>query len=89
MTLWMKLIVLITTFYFSISLHAQEGFSTSGGQALGEVESSSYAVGQTVYDTYTGSTGSVAQGIQQTYYITALLGAAHAFFRRCKIQCTF
>jgi len=41
----MKLIVLITTFYFSISLHAQEGFSTSGGQALGEVESSSYAVG--------------------------------------------
>jgi len=48
-----------------------------------------YAVGQTVYDTYTGSTGSVAQGIQQTYDITALLGAAHAFFRRCKIQCTF
>jgi len=85
----MKLIVLITTFYFSISLHAQEGFSTSGGQALGEVESSSYAVGQTVYDTYTGSTGSVAQGIQQTYDITALLGAAHAFFRRCKIQYTF
>jgi len=42
-----------------------------------------------VYDTYTGSTGSVAQGIQQTYDITALLGAAHAFFRRCKIQCTF
>ena len=85
----MKLIVLITTFYFSISLHAQEGFSTSGGQALGTAGSSSYTVGQTVYDTYTGSTGSVAQGIQQTYDITALLGAAHAFFRHCKIQCTF
>ena len=71
----MKLIVLITTFYFSISLHAQEGFSTSGGQALGTAGSSSYTVGQTVYDTYTGSTGSVAQGIQQTYDIVALLGA--------------
>jgi len=71
----MKLIVLITTFYFSISLHAQEGFSTSGGQALGTAGSSSYTVGQAVYDTYTGSTGSVAQGIQQTYDIVALLGA--------------
>jgi hypothetical protein len=71
----MKLIVLISTFYFSISLHAQEGFSTSGGQALGTAGSSSYTVGQTVYDTYTGSTGSVAQGVQQTYDIVALLGA--------------
>ena len=71
----MKLIVLISTFYFSISLHAQEGFSASGGQALGTAGSSSYTVGQTVYGTYTGSNGSVAQGIQQTYDITALLGA--------------
>lgn len=71
----MKLIVLISTFYFSISLHAQEGFSASRGQALGTAGSSSYTVGQTVYYTYTGSTGSVAQGIQQTYDITALLGA--------------
>jgi len=71
----MKLIVVITTFYFSISLHAQEGFSTSGGQALGTAGSSSYTVGQTVYDTYTGSTGSVAQGVQQTHDIVALLGA--------------
>ena len=71
----MKLIVLIITFCLSISLHAQEGFSASGGQALGTAGSSSYTVGQTVYGTYTGSNGSVAQGIQQTYDITALLGA--------------
>ena len=32
-------------------------------------------MGQVVYGTYTGSNGSVAQGIQQTYDITALLGA--------------
>ena len=71
----MKLIVLISTFYFSISLHAQEGFSTSGGQALGTAGSSSYTVGQTVYGTYTGSNGSVAQGVQQAYEIVELLGA--------------
>ena len=72
---YMKLIVLIITFCLSISLHAQEGFSTSGGQALGTAGSSSYTVGQALYDTYTGSTGSVAQGIQQTYDIVTLLGA--------------
>ena len=72
---YMKLIVLIITFCLNISLYAQEGFSASGGQALGAAGSSSYTVGQTVYDTYTGSTGSVAQGIQQTYDIVALLGA--------------
>ena len=83
------LVSIALSIIFLSSLHAQEGFSTTGGQALGTAGSSSYTVGQTVYDTYTGSTGSVAQGIQQTYDITALLGAAHAFFRRCKIQCTF
>ena len=72
---YMKLIVLIITFCFNISLYAQEGFSTSGGQALGTAGSSSYTVGQTVYGTYTGSNGSVAQGVQQAYEIVELLGA--------------
>ena len=70
----MKLTILIITFYLSISLHAQEGFSTTGGEALGTAGSSSYTVGQTVYGTYTGSNGSVVQGVQQTYDIVALLG---------------
>ena len=78
----MKLIVVITTFYFSILLNAQEGFSTSVGQALGTAGSWSYTVGQTVYDTYTGSTGSVAQGVQQTYDIVALLGAEISDIKR-------
>ncbi len=72
------LVSIALSIIFLSSLHAQEGFSASGGQALGIVGSSSYTVGQTVYDTYTGSTDSVAQGIQQTYDIVALLGAAIA-----------
>ena len=57
------------------SIQAQEGFSTSGAEASGTAGSSSFSVGQMAYTTYTGNTGSVAQGIQQTYDIIALLGA--------------
>ena len=70
----MKLTILIITFYFSISLHAQQGFSTTGGEASGTAGSSSFSVGQMAYSTYVGSNGSVVQGVQQTYDITALLG---------------
>ena len=71
----MKFLIIIASFCLSVSLHAQEGFSASGRQALGTAGSSSYTVGQTVYSTYSGNTGSVAQGAQQTYDIIALLGA--------------
>ena len=64
---YMKLIILTVTFLLSVSLQAQEGFSASGGKAQGTAGSSSYTVGQTVYGTYTGSNGSVAQGVQQAY----------------------
>ena len=58
-----------------VSLHAQTSFNAVGDEASGTEGSLSYTVGQAVYGTYTGSNGSVAQGIQQTYDITALLGA--------------
>ena len=58
-----------------VSLHAQISFNAVRGEASGTEGSLSYTVGQTVYDTYTGSTGSVAQVVQLTYDITALLGA--------------
>ena len=58
-----------------VSLHAQTSFNAVGDEASGTEGSLSYTVGQAVFGTYTGSTGSVAQGVQQTYDITALLGA--------------
>ena len=70
----MKLLFLIFSSCLSISLHAQQGFSTTGGEASGTAGSSSFSVGQMAYSTYAGSNGSVAQGVQQTYDITALLG---------------
>jgi hypothetical protein len=48
---------------------AQESINTSGGDATGTGGTASYSVGQVVYTTNTGSTGSVAQGVQHAYEI--------------------
>jgi len=53
-------------------LQAQQSNVASGGDAIGLGGSSSYSVGQIVYTTNTGSTGTVTQGIQQSYVITSL-----------------
>ncbi len=52
------------------SLHAQESINTAGGNASGSEGSASYSVGQVVYTTNTGTSGSVAQGVQQSYAIS-------------------
>jgi len=55
-------------------LHAQQIVPASGGDAVGSGGSSSYTVGQVVYTTNTGANGSLAQGIQQPYEISTLVG---------------
>lgn len=55
-----------------MELHAQEAISASGGDASGSVGSVSYSVGQVVYTTNTGTTGFVAQGVQQPYEISVV-----------------
>jgi len=53
---------------------AQQAAIASGGSASGSGGSVTYSVGQVVYTTNTGSNGSVAQGVQQPYEITTVLG---------------
>ena len=48
---------------------AQESTNASRGDATGTGGTASYSVGQVVYTTNTGSTGSVAQGVQHAYEI--------------------
>ena len=48
---------------------AQESANASGGDATGSGGTIAYSIGQVVYTTYTGSSGSVAQGVQQAYEI--------------------
>lgn len=53
---------------------AQESANASGGDATGSGGTVAYSIGQIVYTTHTGSTGSVAQGVQQPYEISIVAG---------------
>jgi len=55
-------------------LLAQEAIPASAGNASGDGGSVSYSVGQVVYTTHMGTTGSVAQGVQQPFEISAVTG---------------
>ena len=59
-------------------LQAQESISTTGGNASGSGGSVSYSVGQVVYTTHTGTSGSVAEGVQQPYEISVVTGLEEA-----------
>ncbi len=59
-------------------LQAQDAIATSGGIASGTDGSASYTVGQMLYTTNTGTSGSVAQGVQQPYEISIISGIKEA-----------
>jgi hypothetical protein len=51
------------------SVFAQESSNSAGGDASGVGGSVAYSIGQVVYTTNTGSSSSVAQGVQHAYEI--------------------
>ena len=55
-------------------LHAQENINATGSNASGSGGSVSYSVGQIVYQTNSGTNGSVAEGVQQPYEILVVTG---------------
>ena len=57
-----------------LTAQAQQAITTTGGNASGSGGSVSYSVGQMVYKTTNGSLGSLAQGVQQPYEISIVLG---------------
>ena len=57
-----------------VELKAQETIPATGGNATGSGGTINYTVGQLVYTTNTGTTGSVAQGVQQPYEISVVSG---------------
>lgn len=58
----------------AFKVNAQETTTSSGGNATGTNGNISYTIGQTIYTTNTGTSGSVAQGVQQPFEIQAVLG---------------
>lgn len=69
-----KLIIVFLLFISVNAILAQEAIPASGGNASGSGGSVSYTVGQVVYSTSSGTNGSVAQGVQQPYEISAVTG---------------
>lgn len=59
---------------YSLSVQAQQATTASGGNASGSGGTVAYSVGQVVYTTITGSNGSAAQGVQQAFEISIVLG---------------
>ncbi|MEI8204653.1 MAG: T9SS type A sorting domain-containing protein [Bacteroidota bacterium] len=59
-------------------LKAQDALPATGGNASGSGGSVSYSVGQVVYQTHTGTNGSVAEGVQQPYEISVTIGIEEA-----------
>lgn len=68
-----KLITIIYCLTFTV-LQAQQAILSSGGNATSGSGSVSCSIGQIAYTTYTGSNGSVAQGVQQAFEISTVLG---------------
>lgn len=66
------LIVILITFTFS--LKAQENINASGANITSDEGSISYSIGQTVYNTNTGTNGSISEGVQQPYEISVVSG---------------
>lgn len=55
-------------------LKAQQAIPVAGGNASGTGGSVSYSVGQIVFTSSTGTTGSVSAGVQQPYEISVVTG---------------
>jgi hypothetical protein len=70
--LYLSLVVLLVLGL--TGLQAQESINTSGGNASGSSGSVSYSAGQVVYTTNSGTTGTLAQGVQQPYKISVITG---------------
>lgn len=72
----MKYIILSIVFFLLCleGMQAQESVNATGGNFSGNGGTVSYSIGQVVYQTYSASNGSVAQGVQQPYEISTISG---------------
>jgi len=68
----MRNALFLLLFCSSFNLYAQNNTVTSGGQASGTGGSVSYSVGQIAYSSTSGTNGSITQGVQQPFEISAV-----------------
>ncbi|MBP7102278.1 MAG: hypothetical protein KBA86_03430 [Bacteroidales bacterium] len=73
-----KLIAVLLLGLGLTGLQAQENINATGGNASGSGGTVSYSVGQVMYNTHIGTNGSVAEGVQQPYEISVVIGIEEA-----------
>ncbi|MEX2603600.1 MAG: T9SS type A sorting domain-containing protein [Gracilimonas sp.] len=66
------IIIFIVAFSTGSLLFGQQAVLTAGDDATGTGGTVSYSVGQLVYQSHTGTNGSVVEGVQQPYEISVL-----------------
>ncbi len=79
-------VVLLLGLGFATSVLAQEAIPASGGNASGSGGSVSYSIGQVLYATNIGTNGSMAEGVQQPFEISVVVGIDLA--RDINLKCT-
>ena len=68
------------------NLPAQEAIPATGGNASGSEGTVSWSSGQAIYATKAGTNGSMAEGVQQPYEISILVGIEQD--RIINLECT-
>ena len=69
-----KIVVLFLLVLGLLTAQAQVAVIVAGGDASGSLGTVAYSIGQIVYTTNMGTNGLVAQGVQQPYTISVVLG---------------
>ena len=69
-----KLLIAFCLLGYASMIQAQETIPATGGNATGTGGTASYTIGQVVYTTEIGTSGSVAQGVQLPFEISVVSG---------------
>ena len=74
-----KVVISLIPIVFRIpTLFGQDAVPAAGGEAIGTTGTVSYTIGQVVYSTQEDQFASVAQGVQQPYEISIVIGLEEA-----------
>lgn len=68
----MNKLIFCSSFLFCSTLMAQERSVASGGEASGTGGTVSYTIGLPDFQTYSGSNGTISEGVQQAYELLSL-----------------
>lgn len=70
----MRSVIFTLLLALTIISSAQNSITSIGGNAIGSGGTASFTVGQTAWNIFSGSSGSILQGVQQPYEISVISG---------------